>query len=469
MTDATFPSGSAPRPSGGIFSRNALYFALVANILPSIPYFALSVFVCPVRILPILLYFLLAVVGLYLNVFVLSFLAVVVAFVDVVLVVSGIFNLSPVLILDSVKYSASLDLFSFLGYAGFAGAVALSVALYVHLLVKNRQTFKRVSLYPAILSCFVIVGLDAYFNLSPQVLFASSLQENTEFSSAIKQAALDVPAPLDNEQDVLIVMMEGMGAFADPANQKVLWEIFETPAIGSAFTVSTGTSPYIGSTTSAESRELCGKWGDYTDYLTDPAYDCLPARYKQAGYETAAFHAFWGAFFDRTDWFPRIGFEKLNFQEQLKNDLNVPEGKTCGLTFKGLCDLDVADAVEAYLVQHDDKPKFAYWLTLNTHLPLEAGAATPRLGCETGGPFDDWTVCTMTEMWMDVLHRVKEIALNPSLQGTRILVVGDHHPPVWTRQGRKQFDAGKIAWLHLEPKAGARKQMMTAASPRLGN
>jgi hypothetical protein len=305
--------------------------------------------------------------------------------------------------------------------------------------------------------------------LSPQILFASSLKENTEFSSAVRQAGLEKPVSSEYGQDVLIVMVEGMGAYADPENQRILWNIFETPEVQSAFTISTGTNPYIGSTTSAESRELCGKWGDHTDYLKALTYDCLPARYKQAGYETAAFHAFWGAFFDRSDWFPRIGFDTLNFQEQLNGDPNIQVGKTCGLTFKGLCDLDVADAVETYLAQHGDKPKFAYWLTLNTHLPVEDGAATSRLDCANGGPFDDWTVCAMTEMWMDVLYRVKEIALNPNLLGTQILVVGDHHPPVWTRQGRKQFAAGKVAWLHLKPKAGADKQEISAASLRLRN
>ncbi|MCV0429221.1 MAG: sulfatase-like hydrolase/transferase, partial [Roseibium sp.] len=219
-------------------------------------------------------------------------------------------------------------------------------------------------------------------------------------------------------------------------------------------------SAYFGSTTSAESRELCGRWGDYMDYLEAPAYDCLPAEYQAKGYETAAFHAFWGAFFDRTDWFPRIGFQKLFFQEQLRNSSFVETGKTCGLTFKGLCDFDVADAVEAYLKEQAGKPKFVYWLTLNTHLPLEKGIATPRLDCETGGPFDDWTVCSMTEMWMDLMYRVREMALTPALKDTRILVVGDHHPPVWTRQGRRQFEAGEVAWLSLKPTTDAAKDQV---------
>lgn len=452
MTDATLQTGAAPNQRKGIFSRDALYFAFVANVLPSVPYFALAFFVCPQRVLPIALYFVLAVIGLQLNVVFLAVLAAMVAVFDIVVVISGIFNFSPVLILDSVKYSASLDLFSFAGYTLFACAIAFFVGLYVTLLVRNREKFRQASLVPAILMCCAVLALDLYFNMSPQTKLASALQDKTEFTSAMSQTGLDQPVPAADKQNVLVVMVESMGAYADPAHQRILWEIMQVPEIEAAFEITTGKGPYDGSTTAAESRELCGRWGDYPDYLEKPRYDCLPAAYADAGYDTAAFDAFYGALFDRTEWFPRIGFETLYFREQLEGSEHIPAGKTCGLTFKGLCDLDLANAVEAYLDGPGDKPKFAYWLTLHTHLPLEPNATTPRLDCDSGGPFDDWTICTMTEMWMDLFYRVKEIALNPNLKNTQILLVGDHHPPVWTRQGRKQFEPGQISWMHLKPR-----------------
>jgi sulfatase-like protein len=448
----------------GMFSRDALYFAFVANVLPSVPYFVLAFFVCPQRFQPIVLYLVLAVIGLQLNVIFLAVLAALIVVFDVVVVTSGIFNFSPELILDSVKYSASLDLFSFAGYTLFACAIAFFVGLYVYLIVRNRQKFKQISLVPAILMCCVMLALDFYFNMSPQTKLARAFQDKVEFTSAMSQTGLDQPVPAAKKQNVLVVMVESMGAYADPAHQRILWEILQVPEIEAAFEITTGQGPYDGSTTAAESRELCGRWGDYPDYLEKLRYDCLPAAYADAGYETAAFDAFYGALFDRTEWFPRIGFQSLFFREQLEGNEHIPAGKTCGLTFKGLCDLDLADAVEAYLDSPGDKPKFAYWLTLHTHLPLEPNATTPRLDCDSGGPFDDWTICTMTEMWMDLFYRVKEIALNPDLQNTQILLVGDHHPPVWTRQGRKQFEPGQIAWMHLKPKPDDRQETAASAS-----
>ncbi|WP_298817326.1 sulfatase-like hydrolase/transferase [uncultured Roseibium sp.] len=290
-------------------------------------------------------------------------------------------------------------------------------------------------------------------NLSSQSTLANTLRSGAKFSSAVSKTHLDTFSTIHENQNVLVVMIEGMGAFKEPAHQNLLWEIFDSPEIKSRFEVTTGTGPYKGSTTSAETRELCGRWGDYYDYFEEREFDCLPAQYRRRGYETAAFHAFGGDLFHRKVWFPRIGFEKLFFKEQLEGSRHLQARRVCGLTFKGLCDLDVANVVELYLLEPSKKPKFAYWLTLNTHLPVEPNAATPRLDCGNETLFDDWTVCYITEMWMDVLYRVRDIALNPKLQDTQILLVGDHHPPVWTRQGRRLFVPGKVAWLHLKPNA----------------
>lgn len=438
-----------------IFSKDALYFAFVANVLPSMPFFVLAYYVCVPRLLVILLYFLLAVISMHINVFVLVLLAGLIAFLDVVLVVSEIYRLSPALVIDSIKYSTSLDVFSFAGYTLLAVSVLVCVGLYVFELARNRQTFKKVSLLPVTLLCGVVLGLDVYLlSMSSQKVLVRYQWDQTEFSSAINQTDLSPSARSEPGENVLVVMVEGMGAFADPEHQSLLWDVFKTPEVEAGFEIRTGTSPYFGSTTSAESRELCGRWGDYTDYLKDTNYDCLPARFAAMGYETAAFHAFTGEFFDRDDWFPHIGFQNLFFAEQLKEDPTITSGKTCGLTFDGLCDLEVANVVENWLTNREESPRFAYWLTLNTHLPLERNLATPRLDCEAGGPFDNWDVCTMTEMWIDVMHRVREIASNPDLEDTQILVVGDHHPPVLSRKGRLQFASGEVAWLHLKPKTG---------------
>lgn len=464
MAEATLHVGRCSADANDTSYLDAIIFAFVSCILPSIPYFILSFFVCPVRIFPIALYFILAVAGAYLRLLSLIILAIIVAGIDLTIVVSGVFNLNWYLLLDSVRYLGTLDLFSFTGYILFASMILLFVALYVFLIVRIREKFKKVSLIPSILCCCFILIADVSMNLSSQSTLANTLRSGAKFSSAVSQTNLDSFSAIHPDQNVLVVMIEGMGAFERSAHQNLLWEIFDTPEIKSRFEVATGTGPYKGSTTSAESRELCGRWGDYYDYLEEREFDCLPAQYRDNGYETAAFHAFGGDLFQRKTWFPRIGFEKLFFKEQLEGSRHLPENRVCGLTFRGLCDLDVADVVESYLLKPSKKLKFSYWLTLNTHLPVEPGAATNRLNCGNETLFDDWTVCYITEMWMDVLYRVREIALNPKLQNTQILLVGDHHPPVWTRQGRGLFVPGRVAWLHLKPNASMTREDMASTT-----
>ena len=60
----------------------------------------------------------------------------------------------------------------------------------------------------------------------------------------------------------------------------------------------------------------------------------------------------------------------------------------------------------------------------------------------------------MTEMWMDVMDSVVALATDPGLPPFEILVVGDHAPPLWSRQGRGLFVPGAVSWFRLSPKAG---------------
>ena len=56
----------------------------------------------------------------------------------------------------------------------------------------------------------------------------------------------------------------------------------------------------------------------------------------------------------------------------------------------------------------------------------------------------------MSEQWLNVSHLVRRIALNENLKNTEILLVGDHHPPLFTRKARRLFKPGEVAWLHLK-------------------
>lgn len=380
--------------------------------------------------------------------------------VDVFLVVADLFKLAPGLAFDSLKYVVKLDPFASFTYLAAFALLCLNTAAVAYVLIKYRPVLREASMTPA------LAGMVA---ISLAFLSANSLAEYkfgkwmggpklwgsvVEFDSAMNNSGLSkaLAAP-GAKPDVLFVMVEGLGAFDDPAHNAILTDILKDDRVKSRYKFSEGLSSYVGSTTGAESREFCGKWGDFRDYMTADSYDCLPSKLSAKGYETASYHAFTQEFFERGDWYPRIGFQNTNFIEQMAPDLETNPQPQCGLTWRGLCDRDVADRVEAFLAKPGDQAKFAYWLTLNSHMPIHADDVTPRLGCKDGGQFGDRTVCVMTEMWVEVFEKVRAMALNPELANLEIILIGDHHPPVWTRGGRALFTPGKVAWYRLSPRS----------------
>ncbi|PLX37262.1 MAG: hypothetical protein C0606_12280 [Hyphomicrobiales bacterium] len=433
--------------------RTGWIFAAIAVIIPNIPFLALSIFVCPNRVMSIALYVFVALAARSLAVWLSIALLAAVVFFDVVQVISGVFDLSPLMIVDSLKYAVAFDIFASPAYLIVVALLTATTALTGYLIARYRDAIRTAPLLPALLCAFAVFIFDYAANARTQKALGFLLKTQVEFDSAIGQSGLTPPTVANKGHNMLFVMVEGMGAFADPKHRALLTDRLEKAGLDDRYTVSHGLNTYVGSTTGAESRELCGRWGDHRDYLDGAAHpECLPAQLAERGYDTAAFHAFTGEFFERSLWYPKIGFKHASFREQLDAS-PMPRSKvSCGLTFTGLCDLDVANHVEKYLAERTDKPRFAYWLTLNTHMPIAPDEGTDRLSCPDGGPFGDRTVCDMTEMWIDVLDRVAQMAANPDLAGTDIIVVGDHHPPIWTRHGRSLFAPGSVAWMALKAK-----------------
>lgn len=110
-----------------------------------------------------------------------------------------------------------------------------------------------------------------------------------------------------------------------------------------------------------------------------------------------------------------------------------------------------------------ERPKLVYWLTLNSHIPYVATKDGP-LDCEAPGTaaIDNRTVCELTELWAAVFDKVAKIAADPSLPATDILVVGDHHTPLWERAAKKRFTPGKVDWYLLRSSQTRGEQLIAA-------
>ena len=153
--------------------------------------------------------------------------------------------------------------------------------------------------------------------------------------------------------------------------------------------------------------------------------------------------------FERNIWYPKIGFSELNFMETMAKDKGADVSGRCGSVFLGLCDSDVGALVHARLLAPGDKPKFVYWLSLNSHVPFVA-KQKGTLNCRgAAAAIANGTVCELTELWADVFDAVAAIAADPRLPPTDILVVGDHHTPLWERAAKDRFTLGMVDWYFL--------------------
>ena len=82
-------------------------------------------------------------------------------------------------------------------------------------------------------------------------------------------------------------------------------------------------------------------------------------------------------------------------------------------------------------------------------MPKQGG----RLDCLSDAPrIDNETVCQLSGYWADIFDRVAAIAADPALPPTDILLVGDHHTPLWERSAKTRFRLGEVDWFLLRHK-----------------
>ncbi|WP_428643517.1 sulfatase-like hydrolase/transferase [Roseibium sp.] len=438
-------------------TRETLLFSVLSVLLPNAVYIALSFFYCPYRTPIVVFLALVCMLGLFLPRAIFFVLLLAIMTIDALILISNFFQMPLPMLVDAMRYAGNVDLWnSAIYFAGFAALLASFVLTYLAI-VKAKRNRAAINYVPFVVLLAVYASVDWWVNVSPQefaVAEASVAESYVPINrSAVLASGLEERLNATKKRNVLVVVVEGLGAFASQELQDLIWQPLLEDDVAGRYDVKSGDTIYFGTTTAGEVRELCGLKGDYRDFRDRDSGDCLPRRAVEAGYRTASFHAFTGNFFERFDWYPKIGFQELNFRETnagIETDGALPE---CGVAFRGLCDADVAGAVERFLVNGDGERKFAYWLTLNSHKPVPPGEVPPRFGCdEEGGVFTDVELCRMAEQWLNVSYLVKAIAMRDDLAETEIVLVGDHHPPLFTRRARYMFTPGEVAWIHLKPR-----------------
>lgn len=428
-------------------SKRGLH-TLAFVVVPNLPY-ALLVTEYDLRLRAplVLLYWSVGVVAPKCPYWLVACAMAVIVSVDLTWLVSGLLFMHPAWVVESLRYApltypAASSLYLAIG----AGAIA-AVVVPAWLVHRQRVWLLR-GRGLAVALMLAIVAADLWLAIDPST-------ERPAFDSAMQQAGVEQSDAVRRNGPLLVVMVENLGVLADPAHNAHLFEDLRSDEIRARYRVREGVSPYAGMTTGATSRELCGRWSTWTDWLAGAAADCLPARLAGRGYETYAVHAYTERMFDRRDWYPKLGFEHLVFEGQMR--ARGEEG-VCGTVFRSACDHAAADIVRELLTTPSERPRFVYWLTVDSHMPIDPADGTPRWDCtSSGGPFGNETVCLIARIWADVIDATVEIATDPELpRATTVLLVGDHPPGFVSRTVQRHFVPGIVPWIALEPQVPKR-------------
>lgn len=254
--------------------------------------------------------------------------------------------------------------------------------------------------------------------------------------------------------NIVLVLVESWGLTKVPEIRDSLVQPYLGKDVQDRYTIVQGTVPFYGSTMAGEARELCGNHMGYHIANASPrdTQNCLPNRLAAIGYDDIAAHGMGGDMFQRSDWYAKIGFKELRFKDSFdKQGLPV-----CIGAFKGTCDAAIAGWIQGQLDTPAQQPRFVYFVTLNSHLPLPnpedmslpdtaACSLSPLL--QQQKPF-----CTWYELITNVNKSVANMAASHLARPTIFIVVGDHVPPFVNDTVHDQFSETVVPYVILLPK-----------------
>jgi hypothetical protein len=434
----------------GWLRQPAILLILVGLVLPNIAFTALSLvgISVPPRSLPIILYLLAAV-----SIRFLPGWAVVVAFIaaftfDVMFCATQLFGLTMTEALFALRFINELDILNSKLYIVLVLLLGGIFGLIFYLLLREAPRLRHARAIGLLCLGFLALPGDIWLNTPRDSALWLKFGQDLPFESAVGKSGYMKLIEQPNGRHMLVVIVEAMGHFADPKMQDLLEQAIRTNGIESRYTVTSGMNGFIGSTTAAEMREFCQTRDSYLDTLDAPRTDCLPFKLTAAGYTTSAYHGFSGEMFERSKWWPKIGFQEPHFGETLMQ----PGEKLCGDVFVGICDPKLVRDLAARF-RSAAGPQFGYLLTFNTHVPVIADQGYHHITCgRPDSAIPEREVCIMTDAWIELLQTIAASFAAADVPPTEILIVGDHAPPLWYRKARDLFTPRQVSWFRLTPK-----------------
>ena len=267
----------------------------------------------------------------------------------------------------------------------------------------------------------------------------------------IQTAAGETPRILP---DLVVVLVESWGLHEDPEVADSLAEPYQELSGSGQYHVLLGTVPFFGFTVVGEGRELCANRIGFhlAEASAAELKGCLPERLDALGYQSIGLHGMDGQLFDRETWYKSLGFDETRF----KSDFERQGLRDCVGAFTGTCDAEVAAWIGQRLKEDTNRPRFVYWVTLDSHLPiLVPSHATGNEPCSLPpGLRDRAALCPWYRLVLNTHKSIAKLAATSNRRPTIFVVVGDHAPPFSDLGVWSQFSPTEVPYVVLMPADG---------------
>jgi len=257
----------------------------------------------------------------------------------------------------------------------------------------------------------------------------------------------------DTTGNQMTIVIESWGAIKDTVIQhKFEKSLSKTINLHGYNIVNKGLTKYFGSTTAAGMRELTNTDGDYNYFInkkSDTTFTSIFNYKNKQGFETFAFHPFTGRMFSRSIWWKNLGPQHIYFRDNyvLDNPLsskNIDEEAH----FPSVKDEAFFDYINNQT--KNSKKKFAYYLTVNSHLPYKHHVIDlfpdPSFNI-SALPISEEAQSQLIHIKNFIAYVAAHLAAN---HWDKVIIVGDHLPPFPGLQERRFYQEGKVPYLVIE-------------------
>lgn len=249
-----------------------------------------------------------------------------------------------------------------------------------------------------------------------------------------------------NGDKVLLIVNESLGKAIDSDIQEALLAPLYKQKQYYKY-IDDGSFSFIGPTVSGELRELCQKNATVMDIskIQDKEFiNCLPSQLQEQGYDTYSVHGSTSSLYNRTRWYPLIGFNHVWFKE------NFSEARDCK-SFSGKCDYDLFEPIVNILASK--KKVFLYWLTLNTHTPYDDYLFVDGFDCKKYSLKAKSEACLNFKQQYQFFYRLSEYVQDDRMKGVEVYVVGDHAPPIMSLKNNfSVYEDFDVSWIKFKIK-----------------